>query len=78
MTMFPVCRQEPVDISFVLDASNSIWSRNFTLGLQFVHDFLDRYDIGADKVHVSAVMFSEGVFPDESFGFNEYSEKGEV
>lgn len=72
------CKNVPLEISFVVDSSNSIWRENFTLGLWFVQNFVDKFDIGPDQVRVSMVTYGDGVYPQHSFGFNAHLDKAEL
>ncbi|KAK7474358.1 hypothetical protein BaRGS_00034406 [Batillaria attramentaria] len=44
------CKAKPMEMAFVVDASASIWPQNFTLGLNFIEDFVGFFDIGEEKV----------------------------
>ncbi|XP_012936662.1 collagen alpha-1(XXI) chain, partial [Aplysia californica] len=69
------CEHLPLEIAFVIDASASIWPQNFTIGLWFVQNFVDKFNIGQDKVRVSAVTYGDRVYTENAFGFGEYSDK---
>ena len=47
---YPDCKDVPLEISFVVDSSGSIKSGNFALGLWFIQNFIDYFNIGQDKV----------------------------
>ncbi|XP_041347924.1 cartilage matrix protein-like [Gigantopelta aegis] len=70
-----VCKQKPLDIAFIIDSSSSVWPENFTLGLWFVQDFVDIYDISPTKVRVAAVTFGDRVYTEQAFHFGDYTEK---
>ncbi|PVD31730.1 hypothetical protein C0Q70_07148 [Pomacea canaliculata] len=69
------CKSKPMEISFVVDASASIWPDNFTLGLNFIEDFVGLFDISPSAVRVSLVTYGEVAYGDDSFGFNAYTNK---
>ena len=72
------CKDVPLDISFIVDSSASIWRDNFTLGLWFVQDFVDKFNIGQDQVRVSMVTYGDKVYSKDAFGFDAYSLKSEM
>ncbi|XP_046562545.1 von Willebrand factor A domain-containing protein 2-like [Haliotis rubra] len=65
--------QKPMDITFVVDASSSIWPDNFTMGLWFVEDFVDIFQVQPDMVRVAAVSYGDRVYTEDAFGFDEYT-----
>ncbi|XP_067664246.1 cartilage matrix protein-like [Haliotis asinina] len=67
------CRQKPMDVTFVIDASSSIWPENFTMGLWFVEDFVDIFQIQPDMVRVAAVSYGDRVYTEDAFGFDKYT-----
>ncbi|MEH0879511.1 vWA domain-containing protein, partial [Enterococcus faecium] len=69
------CKIKPMDISFVVDASASIWPQNFTIGLNFIEDFVDLFDISPTGVRVSLVTYGEVAYGEDAFGFNQYTNK---
>ncbi|KAH9524232.1 hypothetical protein Btru_053861 [Bulinus truncatus] len=55
-----VCFQRPADIALVIDSTSSIkYEANFTLGLDFIEEFLNNFDISPTKTRVAAVMFGD-------------------
>ncbi|KAK7483395.1 hypothetical protein BaRGS_00025335, partial [Batillaria attramentaria] len=55
------CKAKPMEMAFVVDASASIWPQNFTLGLNFIEDFVGFFDIGEEKgFHPGDRGFSPG------------------
>lgn len=62
-----------MDIAFVVDSSASIWAENFTLGLNFIEDFVNLFDISPSAVRVSLVTYGEIVYEEDAFGFDTYS-----
>ncbi|RUS79191.1 hypothetical protein EGW08_013049 [Elysia chlorotica] len=69
------CKGVPLEISFIVDNSASIWRSNFTTGLWFVQSFADEFNIGADEVRVSFLTYGDRVYTDQSFDFDTYSDK---
>nr|KAG5696869.1 hypothetical protein BaRGS_035279 [Batillaria attramentaria] len=72
------CKAKPMEVAFVVDASSSIWPQNFTLGLNFIEDFLGLFDIGDEKVRVSLVTYGEVVYTQDAFNFGDYTNKGQL
>ncbi|XP_025091015.1 collagen alpha-5(VI) chain-like isoform X2 [Pomacea canaliculata] len=75
-----VCTQEPIELALVIDASSSIHPRDFQLGQQFLHEFLNQYDIGPgrNQVRVAAVTFGYEVYVNDAFYLNSFKTKEEV
>ncbi|KAH9524238.1 hypothetical protein Btru_053877 [Bulinus truncatus] len=70
------CHESPADIALVIDSTSSIGSEdNFNLGLAFIRDFLDRFEISKDKTRVAAVMFGQGVYTESAIPFDKYENK---
>ncbi|KAK7474361.1 hypothetical protein BaRGS_00034409, partial [Batillaria attramentaria] len=57
------CKAKPMEVAFVVDASSSIWPQNFTLGLNFIEDFLGLFDIGDEKVIRGSIRVIGGFSP---------------
>nr|KAG5696868.1 hypothetical protein BaRGS_035278 [Batillaria attramentaria] len=49
------CKAKPMEMAFVVDASASIWPQNFTLGLNFIEDFVGFFDIGEEKGSIRVI-----------------------
>jgi hypothetical protein len=67
------------DIVFVLDGSGSVNfanSTNFQTMLEFVNNFIDYFEIGADAVRIGVLKFSSNV-TNEIF-LNDHYDKGEL
>lgn len=64
-----------MDISFVVDASASIWPQNFTIGLNFLEDFVGLFTISDTAVRVSLVTYGEIVYSQDAFNFGTYTDK---
>ena len=58
-----------MDLSFVIDSSVSIGEGNFTVGMQFVKEFVDAFQINPNAARVSAVTFGETVYVEDAFDF---------
>ncbi|XP_046341813.2 collagen alpha-6(VI) chain-like [Haliotis rufescens] len=67
------CRQKPMDVTFVIDASSSIWPDNFTMGLWFVEDFVDIFQVQPDMVRVAVVSYGDRVYTEDAFSFDKYT-----
>ncbi|KAK7087853.1 cartilage matrix protein-like [Littorina saxatilis] len=74
----PVCEMDPVDLSFVIDSSASIGEGNFSVGMQFVKEFVDSFQLNPSAVRVSLVTFGEVVYTEDAFGFDTYTDKKDV
>ncbi|GAB1606718.1 collagen alpha-5(VI) chain-like [Argonauta hians] len=57
------CLNGTSDVVFVLDSSTSIWAPFFENQIEFVQYFIDRMDIGENKVRVGVVTFSKRAIP---------------
>ncbi|XP_078098451.1 collagen alpha-6(VI) chain-like isoform X2 [Mustelus asterias] len=64
------------DIIFLIDGSSSISRENFQKMLSFMKTFLDKSDIGPDKVQVGVIQFATE--PELVFQLNKYSLKTEL
>ncbi|XP_046558693.1 collagen alpha-6(VI) chain-like [Haliotis rubra] len=69
------CKQKPLDLAFVIDSSSSISPEDFTLGMWFVEDFIDIFEVGPLTVRASVVTFGDRVYDEDAFGFNRYTDK---
>ncbi|XP_046566934.1 collagen alpha-1(XXI) chain-like, partial [Haliotis rubra] len=69
------CKQKPLDLAFVIDSSFSISPEDFTLGMWFVEDFIDIFEVGPLAVRASVVTFGDRVYEEDAFGFNSYTDK---
>ena len=65
-----------LDIIFVMDASGSIHSSNFQTMKTFVHDIVNSFDIGLDRVRVGVMSY--GYSYTFHFYLNTYSSKSSV
>lgn len=64
------------DVVFVLDASSSEGSANFQKQVDFVKDFVKRYQIGPNNVQVGLVTFSSSAH--NIFYFDTYSDQASL
>ncbi|KAH9524227.1 hypothetical protein Btru_053845 [Bulinus truncatus] len=69
------CPYYPVDIAFVIDSSRSMGDNNFTLGLRFIREFVDEFEINPSSARVAAVMYADRVYDEDAFNFETYSNK---
>lgn len=62
----------PIDVVFVLDGSGSISSSQWTQGLNFIHNIVNRFEIGNDMVHFGIVQYSTSNYAlyDSNYGFD--------
>uniref|UniRef100_A0A2C9LAA7 VWFA domain-containing protein n=1 Tax=Biomphalaria glabrata TaxID=6526 RepID=A0A2C9LAA7_BIOGL len=74
----PECQYDPVDISFVIDSSVSIGEDNFTLGLEFIKEFVDDFQINPSSARVAAVMFGDRVYSESAIPFDRYTNKKDL
>lgn len=72
------CKSKPLELSFVVDGSASIWEQNFTFALHFIEDFVDTFDISQSAVRVSMVTYGDVVYTQDAFGFSRYGNKEEL
>ena len=70
------CGQNPADIIFVLDSSDSEGRENFQKQLDFVHNFAVQFKIGPQNVQFSLVTFSSDV--QNQFYFNTYHSRHDI
>ncbi|XP_076453191.1 vitrin-like [Babylonia areolata] len=64
------CTSKPLEISFVVDASASIWPGNFIKCLTFIEDFTGLFKISPEAVRVSLVTFGERAYSEDAFGLS--------
>lgn len=57
------CKDNPLDILFLVDTSGSVGRTNFKTVLRFVSSFADSFDIGPKKVQVGVTSFDDTVMP---------------
>ncbi|XP_046571856.1 collagen alpha-4(VI) chain-like [Haliotis rubra] len=65
-----ICKSNPADILFLLDASGSEGSSNFDKQLNFVKNFTKDFTIGPDAVQIAVATFSTTTTP--AFWFDDY------
>ncbi|XP_063435022.1 cartilage matrix protein-like [Mytilus trossulus] len=53
------CKKRPVDLFFILDNSNSIWSENFKKVLNFITEVVDHFDPSSTRIGV--ISYSDDV-----------------
>jgi hypothetical protein len=51
-----VCGQDMTELGLVIDSSASIWPQNFIIGLKFLVDVLEPFDIGPGRGQVSYMI----------------------
>uniref|UniRef100_A0A8C4SX11 Collagen type VI alpha 6 chain n=1 Tax=Erpetoichthys calabaricus TaxID=27687 RepID=A0A8C4SX11_ERPCA len=78
--IFEICTQEETckrmevaDVMFVVDGSGSIQPEQFVSMQKFMMSLVNISDVGKDKVHFGAVVYSNQ--PDEAFRLNQYFTK---
>jgi len=54
-----LCRQDPMDIVFVVDGSTSMQLNNFNKQIQFMKNLVDVMTVGASDTRVAMVQFSD-------------------
>uniref|UniRef100_A0A8C4SY76 Collagen type VI alpha 6 chain n=1 Tax=Erpetoichthys calabaricus TaxID=27687 RepID=A0A8C4SY76_ERPCA len=69
----PRSRMEVADVMFVVDGSGSIQPEQFVSMQKFMMSLVNISDVGKDKVHFGAVVYSNQ--PDEAFRLNQYFTK---
>lgn len=60
---------DPVDLSLIIDSSQSIGESNFTVGMDFVQNFIKSFQVNPHTVRVSVVTFGDVVYTDDAFDF---------
>ncbi|XP_076097610.1 collagen alpha-5(VI) chain-like isoform X1 [Mytilus galloprovincialis] len=75
-TPLGLCGAATADVVFVLDASSSEGSANFQKQVDFVKDFVKRYQIGPNNVQIGLVTFS--TYASNQFYFNTYHDQASV
>ncbi|XP_071093075.1 vitrin-like [Haliotis cracherodii] len=71
-----VCRDRPIDISFILDASRSIGSYAiFNQSLQFAKDFVRKFNVSPEQARFSLITFAHGTYNNSAFYFNTHNNK---
>ncbi|XP_067669067.1 cartilage matrix protein-like [Haliotis asinina] len=73
-----VCRDSPIDVSLVIDASSSIGPTNFTIGLDFVENFVKSFDISPHRARFSVITYGRGTYNNTAFDFDDYSDEVSV
>ncbi|CAL1537356.1 unnamed protein product [Lymnaea stagnalis] len=68
------CKDNPLEIALVIDGSASIWQNNFTEGLWFVQNLVNRFSISPNAVRVSLVTYGDRVYTEDAFDFDTYSD----
>lgn len=76
ITSYTVCRDRPIDISFILDASVSIGGHAvFNKSLQFVKDFVSNFNVSPQQARFSLITFAHGTYNNSAFYFNTHNNK---
>ncbi|NXV22033.1 CO6A6 protein, partial [Cepphus grylle] len=70
------CKEMKADVMFLLDSSGSIGDENFRKMKNFTRELVNRIDIGADRMQIGVVQFSDK--PKEEFKLNTYSTKRDI
>ena len=73
-----VCRDNPIDISFVVDASSSIAPNDFRLGQDFLKEFVQTFEVGRKNTRISLITFGNGVYEQDAFDFDTHDEEDDV
>ncbi|MBN3291429.1 CO6A3 protein, partial [Polypterus senegalus] len=71
-----VSAQESTDLLFVIDGSDNIGAANFPLVRDFVLNFIDNLEVGADTIRVAVMQYSNE--PQTEFYLNTYGTKTQV
>ncbi|XP_071081371.1 collagen alpha-6(VI) chain-like [Haliotis cracherodii] len=71
-----LCASTPADIMFVLDSSASIGPFNFHVMLNFITDFVRKFDVGTSAVQFGVVTFANDVHP--QFDLGHYETRAQV
>ncbi|KAH9524236.1 hypothetical protein Btru_053872 [Bulinus truncatus] len=70
------CVQRPVDIALLIDSTRSIGTEeNYRLGIEFIKDLINKFDISPTETRVAAVQFGHRVFKESAIPFGKYSNK---
>ncbi|XP_012939406.1 cartilage matrix protein [Aplysia californica] len=69
------CVSEIMDLSFVVDSSQTVTAEGFKQALNFLSSFLGKFDISPNKVRSSVITYGRGVYTGEAIGFSDYSDK---
>lgn len=71
-----VCKEQKIDISFLLDASGSVLEENFLKELEFVRNVTGIFNIGPDRSQISVYSFdNRGLY---GFYLNAYDNATEL
>ncbi|BFZ19079.1 hypothetical protein BsWGS_22118 [Bradybaena similaris] len=75
-----VCKQEPLELSIVLDASSSIRLTDFEIAKSFLEDYISHFDVGPGRegVRISVIPYGNGTYPEAGFDLTTYNTKEEV
>lgn len=75
--IFPVneyyCGNNPADVVFLLDSSNSIWGPHFRAQLQFVKDVVSMFQVDVNQTRIGIVTYGSSVR--REFYLNEFPTK---
>lgn len=74
--VYEYCGNEPADVVFMLDSSNSIWGPDFRRQLRFVEDVVSMFQIGENATRVGLVTYNDHV--DMQFNLKRYYEKDQL
>lgn len=70
-----VCRDNPIDISFVIDASSSIGDKNFTLGMDFIKNFVTTFEVSPQRARFSVITYGRGTYDNTAFDLDAYNDE---
>ncbi|XP_054846903.1 collagen alpha-4(VI) chain-like [Eublepharis macularius] len=70
------CKNLKADIIFLIDTSESMTDRQFTMTKNFIQGIIDESDIGADKVQIGLLQYSTE--PKAEFALNKHRSKEDL
>ncbi|XP_025090798.1 cartilage matrix protein-like isoform X1 [Pomacea canaliculata] len=71
--LWEYCGNEPADVAFLLDSSNSIWGPDFRRQIRFVKDVVSMFQIGSNATRVGLVTYNDHV--ELQFHLSRYMDK---
>ncbi|XP_052832621.1 uncharacterized protein LOC106870666 [Octopus bimaculoides] len=73
-----LCKDDQLDIAFIIDTSRSIHAHEYDQQIEFVMKLVSIFNISPQNIRVAAISFGQEVVRDSAFGFSTYKTKEKV
>ncbi|XP_029654105.2 matrilin-4, partial [Octopus sinensis] len=73
-----LCKDDKLDIAFIIDTSRSIHAHEYDQQIEFVMKLVSIFNISPQNIRVAAISFGQEVVRDSAFGFSTHKTKEKV